>query len=70
MSLLNIRLSSLALAFDPETDEWLLYENLEGVIWMKDVWYAVSQYDNKIPNALITMKRHKKGNKNQKYNDN
>ena len=32
MSLLNIRLSSLALAFDPETDEWLLYENLEGVI--------------------------------------
>ena len=37
MSLINIGISSIALTFDPETDEWILSEVLEGVTCMKGV---------------------------------
>ena len=70
MSLLNIRLSSLALAFDPETDEWLLYEILEGGVCMKYVQSSVSYNDTELTISLSTLKRCLKSTKNQKYNTN
>ena len=70
MSLLNIRLSSLALAFDPETDEWLLYEILEGGVCMKYVQSSVSYNDTELTISLSTLKRCLKITKNQKYNTN
>ena len=58
MSLLNVGISSLTLAFGTDTDEWILSEILEGVVCMKDVRSDVSQYDTEILIALITLSRH------------
>ena len=55
ISLINIMISSLTLAFGTDTDEWILSEILEGVVCMKDVRSDVSQYDTDILIALITL---------------
>ena len=70
MSLFNITLSSLGLAFDPETDECIRSEILEDVMCMKDVGSAVSQFDTGLTNDLSTMKRRLQSTKKQKYNAN
>ena len=70
MSLFNITLSSLDLAFDPEIDECILYKILEGLMCMKDVGSAVSQFGIKLTNDLITLKRRLQSTKKQKSNTN